>query len=228
MATDYIREIQMLQTKGPYFIVGECLGGPLAFEIAQQLRAKGEAMALLLLMDCFCPCRRDYIQYRLREALATFRKTFLARLLYHVWQLPSVQSGKRLDYFKRNCIKAGSRIHSLLGSQPLEAPGALSAIISQYEIRRRHYRKTLYRYRPRPYPGPMTMIVNSDWYDSARTLGWERFVREGLQVHKVPGNHLSYIREDVQTTAQRLLQCLANAQADQTADQNAPLPSLKR
>ena len=41
MAARYVREIRLLQPEGPYFLGGHCLGGVIAFEMAQQLHAAG-------------------------------------------------------------------------------------------------------------------------------------------------------------------------------------------
>ncbi len=51
MAALYIKEIQELQPRGPYLIGGYCGGGTIALEVAQQLRKKGEEIALLALFD---------------------------------------------------------------------------------------------------------------------------------------------------------------------------------
>ncbi len=47
MATHYIKEIRSVQPHGPYFLAGYCLGGTLAFEMAQQLLKEGEKTELL-------------------------------------------------------------------------------------------------------------------------------------------------------------------------------------
>ena len=36
---------------GPYFLGGYCMGGTVAFEVAQQIQAQGERVALLALFD---------------------------------------------------------------------------------------------------------------------------------------------------------------------------------
>src|SRR5262249_18534753 len=51
MAADYIKEIQSLQSEGPYFLGGYSLGGIVAFEIAQQLRKQGQEVASPVLFD---------------------------------------------------------------------------------------------------------------------------------------------------------------------------------
>jgi len=53
MASHYIEEIKTVQPKGPYFLGGYCLGGSIAYEIAQQLIAQGQEVALLALMETY-------------------------------------------------------------------------------------------------------------------------------------------------------------------------------
>jgi phthiocerol/phenolphthiocerol synthesis type-I polyketide synthase E len=51
MAALYANEIQGVQPHGPYFLGGYCMGGTVAFEVAQQLIARGERVAMLALFD---------------------------------------------------------------------------------------------------------------------------------------------------------------------------------
>src|SRR4029077_19925254 len=51
MASAYVKEIRRAQPQGPYFIGGYCMGGTVAFEVAQQLQRDGETVALLAMFD---------------------------------------------------------------------------------------------------------------------------------------------------------------------------------
>src|SRR5215469_15260085 len=51
MAAAYIQAIRAVQPEGPYLLGGFCAGGLLAYEIAQQLRADGQEVDLLVLID---------------------------------------------------------------------------------------------------------------------------------------------------------------------------------
>ena len=53
MAADYLAEIREVQPKGPYHLLGWSFGGLLAHEIARQLRAEGEEVGFLGLMDAY-------------------------------------------------------------------------------------------------------------------------------------------------------------------------------
>ncbi|PRO69888.1 AMP-binding protein [Alteromonas gracilis] len=51
MAEFYIQEMKRVQPNGPYFIGGMCLGGIIAYEMAQQIQRSGESVAFLGLVD---------------------------------------------------------------------------------------------------------------------------------------------------------------------------------
>jgi amino acid adenylation domain-containing protein len=55
MAALYIQKMREQQPEGPYFLAGLSSGGVIAFEMAQLLRAQGQAVALLVLMEAFGP-----------------------------------------------------------------------------------------------------------------------------------------------------------------------------
>jgi amino acid adenylation domain-containing protein len=51
MAACYAGEIRKIQPKGPYFLAGLCTGGLIALEIAGRLRAEGDAIGMVTLID---------------------------------------------------------------------------------------------------------------------------------------------------------------------------------
>ena len=53
MAAHYLDEIRTVQPKGPYLFGGFSFGGLVAYEMAQQLRARGEDVSLLVLFDTY-------------------------------------------------------------------------------------------------------------------------------------------------------------------------------
>jgi thioesterase domain-containing protein/acyl carrier protein len=55
MAQVYVGALRRVQPSGPYRLVGWSFGGVIAFEMARQLRAAGESVALLTLLDSRCP-----------------------------------------------------------------------------------------------------------------------------------------------------------------------------
>ncbi len=75
MARDYLREIRTVQPEGPYFLGGFSGGGLTAFEMAHQLRAEGEEVATVILLDTPAgPIRRPNGLERARIQLQRLRR----------------------------------------------------------------------------------------------------------------------------------------------------------
>jgi thioesterase domain-containing protein/aryl carrier-like protein len=55
MAADYLEQIRTVQADGPYYLLGFSFGGIVAHEIAAQLRAGGEEVAALIILDASPP-----------------------------------------------------------------------------------------------------------------------------------------------------------------------------
>jgi phthiocerol/phenolphthiocerol synthesis type-I polyketide synthase E len=53
MAANFIKQIGLVQPTGPYFLIGFCMGGTVAFEMAQQLRKQRHTVGLLALIDTY-------------------------------------------------------------------------------------------------------------------------------------------------------------------------------
>lgn len=64
MAQEYVLEIKKISPGGPYLIGGECLGGNLAYEVAQQLRRRGDEVDLLVLLDTIKPSLKSQLIYK--------------------------------------------------------------------------------------------------------------------------------------------------------------------
>ncbi len=47
MASLYVKEIRRMQPHGPYYLGGYCMGGTVAYEMAQLLRAKASELLSL-------------------------------------------------------------------------------------------------------------------------------------------------------------------------------------
>jgi amino acid adenylation domain-containing protein len=77
-ARDYIEIIRRRQPKGPYRVAGMSFGGIIVYEIAQQLRAAGEEVVFLGLLDAILPEPKVTAQLgRLRRLLSLPRRDVL-------------------------------------------------------------------------------------------------------------------------------------------------------
>ena len=82
MAAHYIDEIRSVQPQGPYLIGGTCTGGLAAYEIAQQLTAKGEEV-ILAVIESWHP--RSYLTHWSRPPYLLWPLLFVAMKIatYH-------------------------------------------------------------------------------------------------------------------------------------------------
>jgi len=57
MAAAYLPLVRGVQPHGPYYLGGYCLGGMIAFDMGRRLRAAGEAVAFLGILEGYAPAR---------------------------------------------------------------------------------------------------------------------------------------------------------------------------
>jgi amino acid adenylation domain-containing protein len=185
MALDYLNEIRSRQPHGPYSIMGNCIGGALAYEIARQLLAHGENCNLVLL-DSFCPTRINYYRYLLHEY------------------------GRRLDRFFRDRRRSlAMRIRQAVMRPQLSTSGkSHNQRIRRLQRQQESYVQTLRGYRPRPYKGQISLIYNENAYAIDPRGGWTNLVSGDVASYCAKGNHESYIRGHVQSLAKLVRQCL--------------------
>jgi thioesterase domain-containing protein len=105
MAAIYFRAIKSVQPQGPYFLIGYSFGGLVMMEIAQRLRAEGESIAFLAMLDTYPHRTRLSWKQRfpLLTRLAIRRLTSMARYFKNRRSLQPVKSPIEL---------ARERVHS--------------------------------------------------------------------------------------------------------------------
>jgi amino acid adenylation domain-containing protein len=222
MAADYLKEIRSVQPEDPYFLVGNCIGGIVAYEIGCQLQEQGQRVALLALMDTYRPTRYRYLRYRvarLKERIRAERHRwqhsyYVVRSAYHWEELKKLGWANKFSYL---FIKGAAVMADLPRklSQTKDSNGnGRSHKPEHIEAVQESYIKTLRRYRPKPYNGRICIIVNEESYRKGSTLGWASLVSEGIEVYKARGDHEAYIRDHVQAVAKQLHECLEKAERE--------------
>jgi thioesterase domain-containing protein/acyl carrier protein len=202
MATHYIEALRTLQPQGPYHIGGWSAGGVVAFEMAQQLLAQGQQVALLALLDARIPGPEEDF------ADDDFEATLLADFIrYFGLSLDSRESLARLpkdELLSR--VLAQAKLAGLV-PQDVEASQAHPFI----ELCKADFRATR-NYVPRRYPGRVTLFRAAQelaGMSSDPMLGWSKWAAEGVEVHVVPGNHASMVyKPHVDVLAQMINECL--------------------
>lgn len=188
MAADYLATIRSIRPRGPYLLGGHCNGGLIAFEVAQRLRADGERVDFLALLDA---------------PVSNVRPS--ARLLYRLVDgLGALQRLTRPERRERYV-----RLRQRLRRQPVAArdhPDRLT-----WEDLTRIYRGAISGYVPQRYAGKVTLFLSEgDEYRDSPT--WWRSIASEVEVHPIPGEHLVSITQYVGVLAERLGECLRDAQ----------------
>jgi non-ribosomal peptide synthetase component F/thioesterase domain-containing protein/acyl carrier protein len=198
IADRYLQKIRTLQPTGPYFLAGESFGGLVAYEMAQQLHAQGEQVALLALLDTQTPdsslklpwYHRGFLH--LRDLLEQGPTAVLAQLQQHDDEQ-----------------KTFGQVRSAASSQAAED-----------EDRRLQFRRQAFsNYTLSPYPGKTTLFRAMETVSKFEaiamnpTLGWGKLAVGGLVIHDVPGDHLGILQKpNVSVLASKLKHCIQAVQ----------------
>jgi thioesterase domain-containing protein/acyl carrier protein len=206
MATYYLSEMCRVQPHGPYFFGGYSFGGVVAFEMAHQLHASGEEVALLVLFDS-----SDYENRPQRHSL-----THLIRLgLQARGFSPPVEKLQTL--LRRTWSKlTTSLVERLQGAQnlpgqtkPAATPPSAVQVVQMSNLH------AISIYQPRAYPGRVTLFRAEDpddGYAHSADYGWTKFAESGIEIHNVPGGHEAiFSPPNVRVLAEKLDACIRAA-----------------
>jgi amino acid adenylation domain-containing protein len=192
MAAKYLELVRRVQPEGPYFITGVSFGGVLAFEMAQQLRADGQEVGLVALLDT--PCTGDK------------RPSIMKRAIFHARQVR--QQGA--EYLTRRLRLGGQDEQPLLEVEPVQVGTGAQQTKRFGSARQRLFLDAMRRYQARSYDGRIELFLASRRSEAEALLGdpmlaWRAVASGRLMVHTVPGDHLGILRApDVEVLARKL------------------------
>ncbi|HYT29071.1 MAG TPA: thioesterase domain-containing protein, partial [Ktedonobacteraceae bacterium] len=213
IAAAHIEALRAIQPKGPYLLGGFCNGGLMAYEMARQLRAAGESLDMLLLIDPASPphsrTRRAYT--RICDMFGVGEDTQIdwqlrLRHIYKYLRFPLYRKGQQ----DTEGVETAQTTKDVANAKGHRLP-RLRKLFPDPEMLRQDwpgvYRWEASGYRPGTYDGKITFVWSSE--DKFRKA-WIRTMPP-VQVDKVfviPGSHLIYTLEQVNALAQRLRACL--------------------
>ena len=220
LAAEYLKEIRSLQPHGPYFLLGECIGGIVAYEMACQLRRQNQEVALLALMDSSRPTFCRYLRFRYGKIRSGYRKMYYGlahnyyaqRIVFHLNKAGQVSWREKLPYLIQKSALGLSLFPKALPKIKREVKSTPAAEENPYsKAEQDRYFRTLRRHRPKPYDRKLTLIVNEELYDRSPSGEWADLVSEIIEVKKAPGTHDTYLHDNAKDTAQIFKQCLDRA-----------------
>jgi thioesterase domain-containing protein len=233
MAAHYIKEIQTVQPEGPYLLGGHSFGCYVAFEMALQLQALGQKVALVAIFDTIVPhsftdsegaTSWDNAHWMVHVA-RTYESLLGKKVDISYEKLKSLESEKQLFYLQEQLVKIGW----------LPPNSDIKQLRGLVEVYKTNY---LTHYRPNPenilkttliallqaseFPDMAEMIEMDEkakiaWKTvlkirSESTWGWNLFTSMPVIVHTVPGDHISMMTQpQVQYLAEKLKLCIEQA-----------------
>jgi aspartate racemase len=193
MATLYISEIRRAQPRGPYFLGGYCGGGTIAYEVAQQLQADGEQVALLALFDT--------MNWSKIPATLWNKLTYSSqRLVFHASSFLSLNLGDQSKFLREKMETLRSRIPVWRGMLLAKFSRNPSSTASLSFLLGRIWQtndQACFQYVPKPYPGAVTDFRPLAQYKifSKPGLKFERLAQGGQDVIVLPVNPASMLVE---------------------------------
>jgi amino acid adenylation domain-containing protein len=203
LARSCVREIRAA-APGPYVLVGDCMGGILAFAMAERLRADGENVALLALLDTPFPeagrRARAWLRRRWPAADRLWGRVryFGGRLRYHAGVVRALPGG-RAAYLLR---MAGT------GARGLDP--AIDPRRRQFLEGRASYIGALAAWKPRRYGGILHLVECERWSERGYGAAWAR-LSAGCRRLTVGGEHDDFLLEHGEEIGAALRGWLAGA-----------------
>ncbi|MFN6569720.1 amino acid adenylation domain-containing protein [Dendronalium sp. ChiSLP03b] len=226
MASHYIQAMQAVQPQGPYFLGGHSLGSIVAFEMATQLLHQGHIVALVVMLDMSAPTSKDK-KARI-ERLDWDRARWLIELIKAVEV--SLSTNMDISYDTLRSLSEEEQLKYVL--QHLKMVNMLPphAEITQLKNMVQALKAnslSLINYVPQQiYPGRITLLRASETpperlaskfseISQDSTWGWSEYSCKPVDIHFVPGNHITMMAEPhVQVLAEQLKVCFQQAQAN--------------
>lgn len=210
MAGEYVAEIRTVQPHGPYLLGGFCFGGLVAYEMAQQLCAAGEPVALLVLMDAYAPVPLPA------------PKSTGERVRSHAERLAGMNPTQRAAYLLKRASRrvywagtnARTRARNLAWSAINETFPRMGLTVDS-RVRGHAFLKwnalLQDKYAPRRYDG-RALLIRSARFDLPDDYGWNEFVTCGVDVHQMSTeDHLEMLTKEHAIEVARVIEAAVGA-----------------
>jgi phthiocerol/phenolphthiocerol synthesis type-I polyketide synthase E len=215
LAQEYIKEIRTLQPHGPYLLGGWCLGGSIAYEMAQQLQAAGEEVDLLVMIQTRHPHYRKYPPKTTRLLRLGYR--ILDRIQYEVSNLKVTGLKAKMGYLWQRAGRAREMVQIRMENiteafSTKDVEGNTHSLSYTLEAVAKMNRDAFWKYNPSPYPGHVVIFRASHQPRGIipdPTLGWGDLLEGEVELYEVPAFHQTVLLEpQVKGMAQQLRDCI--------------------
>ena len=197
LAEDALADLRRIHPGGPWFLVGLCIGGNLAFEIARRLQQAGEAVPLLMLSDCQRPRTRAYWRMCLADPFRGRRQFLMNSLFLTFPRLRALLNRAG----RRRLLAAG------FGGAGNPQRTAKLAALRAAEREWTHYQEGegYLRHLLTPptgqFQGRIDLVLSDSLKSDPRVLSWRENASQGAEVLNLPGNHATYLIKGAEALA---------------------------
>lgn len=191
MASHAIRELRQFQPEGPYYLMGYSMGAAVTYEMAQQLHAQGQKVALLALI---APGNLMALpeRFTVLQNLPVVRNFYLLLELLTRWNAFSVEC-RSLNLRDRVLLFIKKVIWSLKFIVRMILFGVIDHFTGNTDPYWRHGR-IVRRYRPHQSAFPVQLFIcEEEANPSEMWVSWRTLADDRLTVHILPGTHLSCV-----------------------------------
>jgi amino acid adenylation domain-containing protein len=194
MAADYVEELLDLQPQGPYFLLGFSLGGFIAFEMARILTERGKKCEFTGIIDAVS-FNANYSDSNLEKLFITIYST-LAKQFYNLWlyykepkEMRKLFLNKKVKNLKLILKDFFSKRISTTNESVKDDVKNMDFLSDRILL---HFYSLLKKYKLRDATFPIDLFIAKKptfFIYNRKTYGWDRFAKNGLKTHIVPGEH---------------------------------------
>ena len=184
IARHHLRQIRLIQGRGPYWLGGSSFGGMVAYEVAQQLLALGEEVEFLYMVDTPGPGHmigpiksNAHILSHLFSDFFNNRQQMMKQLL-----VLEDEPQKQIEFIVQQAHSLGKK-----GLIPTDFGHHFLTMVKTHV-------EAMRSYAPQPYPGFLLYFRQGEpmaEYSSHAEMAWLPMAEKGADVYTVTGNHIT-------------------------------------
>ncbi|MEG5048077.1 AMP-binding protein [Microcoleus sp. B4-C1] len=179
MVEHYIQDIQTVQPEDPYLLVGGCTGGNIAFEMAQQLKKRGQQVLLVVMVDSLNPLiTQERKMQTWNHWISSGKQNRREKL---------INSGLNINQVE-NILKVWEANYQIIINHVPQMYSGRVVYLAATENRKQEF---------------------GHQFDPMQPNGWNSLVAGGIEIIEVPGSHLTlHFEAHVRVLAEKLNACL--------------------
>ncbi len=209
MAENYIREIRSIQPEGPYYLGGYCLGGTIAYEMAQQLNGQNQKVNLLAMFETYNIKSND-------NPLPKYYKFYhkIQDINFHLDNMLSVKPRDRLKFIisKSRVAKSRFKVRMDIGiSKAIHKLSPNTGRKYHHLLVNKVNDQAMFEYLPKVYQSSITLFRPKKHFAGLNDpeFGWGGMAEKGVDIHILQMNPKGMMVEPfVKILADKLKECL--------------------